>query len=32
MRGLDKPLGLETYQLEQLVKGNIDKLIESTEN
>lgn len=26
MRGLDKPLGVATYQLEQLVKENIDKL------
>ncbi|CAA9202867.1 hypothetical protein FLA105534_04290 [Flavobacterium bizetiae] len=31
MRGLDKALGVETYQLEQLVKENIGKLIESTE-
>lgn len=30
MRGLDKPLGVATYQLEQLVKDNIDKLIENT--
>jgi len=29
MRGLDKPLGVATYQLEQLVKDNIDKLIEN---
>lgn len=29
MRGLDKPLGVATYQLEQLVKENIDKLIEN---
>jgi hypothetical protein len=28
MRGLDKPLGVATYQLEQLVKENIDKLNE----
>lgn len=28
MRGLDKPLGVATYQLEQLVKENIDKLDE----
>lgn len=26
MRGLDKPLGVASYQLEQLVKDNIDKL------
>lgn len=26
MRGLEKPLGVATYQLEQLVKENIDKL------
>lgn len=26
MRGLDKPLGVASYQLEQLVKENIDKL------
>lgn len=26
MRGLDKPLGVATYQLEQLVKENIEKL------
>lgn len=26
MRGLDKPLGVATYQLEQFVKENIDKL------
>ncbi|GAA4126090.1 hypothetical protein GCM10022250_12500 [Flavobacterium chungbukense] len=31
MRGLDKPLGGVTYQLEQLVKENVDKLIEFTE-
>lgn len=29
MRGLDKPLGVATYQLEQLVKENIDKLIQN---
>ncbi|WP_262908068.1 hypothetical protein [Chryseobacterium sp. Leaf313] len=28
MRGLDKPLEVATYQLEQLVKDNIDKLNE----
>ena len=28
MRGLDKPLGVATYQLEQLVKENIGKLNE----
>lgn len=26
MRGLEKPPGVATYQLEQLVKENIDKL------
>lgn len=26
MRGLEKPLGVATYQLEQLIKENIDKL------
>ena len=31
MRGLDKPLGVATYQLEQLVKDNIDKLIDNEE-
>jgi len=30
MRGLDKPLGVATYQLEQLVKENIDKLNETS--
>ncbi|MEN2489056.1 PDDEXK nuclease domain-containing protein [Flavobacterium sp. B11] len=30
MRGLDKPLGVATYQLEQLVKENIDKLIDNS--
>jgi predicted nuclease of restriction endonuclease-like (RecB) superfamily len=29
MRGLDKPLGVATYQLEQLVKENIDSLNEN---
>lgn len=29
MRGLDKPLGVATYQLEQLVKENIDKINEN---
>lgn len=29
MRGLDKPLGVASYQLEQLVKENIDKLDQS---
>lgn len=29
MRGLDKPLGVATYQLEQLVNENIDKLMEN---
>jgi len=29
MRGLDKPLGVATYQLEQLVKDNINELNES---
>ena len=29
MRGLDKPLGVATYQLEQWVKENIDKLTDS---
>jgi predicted nuclease of restriction endonuclease-like (RecB) superfamily len=28
MRGLDKPLGVATYQLEQLVKDNIDEVID----
>lgn len=32
MRGLDKPLGVATYQLEQLVKENISKLNESNNN
>lgn len=31
MRGLDKPLGVATYQLEQLVKENIDKLTQNEE-
>lgn len=31
MRGLDKPLGVATYQLEQLVKDNIDKMIQNKE-
>ncbi|WP_348799342.1 PDDEXK nuclease domain-containing protein [Flavobacterium adhaerens] len=31
MRGLDKPLGVATYQLEQLVKDNIDKMIQNEE-
>ena len=26
MRGMDKPLGVATYQLEQLVKENIEQL------
>lgn len=30
MRGLDKPLGVASYQLEQLVKENIDKLNEKS--
>lgn len=30
MRGLDKPLGVATYQLEQLVKENINQLNENT--
>ena len=29
MRGLDKPLGVATYQLEQWVKENIDKINDS---
>lgn len=29
MRGMNKPLGVATYQLEQLVKENIDKLDEN---
>jgi hypothetical protein len=32
MRGLTKPLGVATYELEQLVKENIDKLNDKNED